>query len=599
MLEKIVAGLVGHQDLLAGLSLGHERKMGIEKDLKVAGFDIKAEKFAFASFVIALAIGTYAFACFLLVSGWQDFLFAACVFLLSFAAAFFAALRAPAHLAAKARQEIEADLPLVIGHISVAIALKLPFERLMEEIASAGYSCSRIFGMALGGVRSGESVSFALSQQAAGLGSTQFSRFVSVLLSIYEQGGEAAHLEMLAEEMGHRQLSLVREFGSKAVFGGLLFVTGACVLPAFFMIYGTLLGALDGLGAQKVGAVQMFAAFVLVFPVLDIALLAFISSQAPPALHFRKKLWQEKGKAFGEPGNDAGFIAFGRVFSSQQLVVPCMVLAAVFAAMSVFAWQAAIFAVAFAAIPFAANLYLEYIEEKRIARIEEALPDALSIAAGMQKGTGIEKIAQAAEKFSHGPLSVEFGHLRRQIVAGVPVQDALSQLSCRSSSQLVGRCASLLMLGHKSGHDMRAALRKVAQDIYGLFGLIRERNAATLVQKYTVIAGSTLLVPLVIGLVIGMTGSIAKLSAGGPFGALQWQQEQAYLKQNADKQALQKLDTIEANKFISAAYVAIFSAMAAAFVAFLEGRPRQAIVYALFQVPLSVAVLLAASGLVI
>ena len=578
LLEKALKTFESHQQQLPQVAVSAQRKERMESDFKSAGFGISAEKFAFAALCASIAISFYASAVLCLIFSDIGIANAACVFLILAALCFLLLLRLPSHAALIARQQAEADLPMVARHAAIAISIKMPFEKVVEELGNAGYNSSKYFHDAQMRMAAGQGVQSALAAPAMALKSRQFTRFVSALSAAYEQGGDTTQLYLLADEFGLGLLAKIRDFGSKAVFTSLVFVACACMLPAFFMIYGTVAASLLQYGNGP-GQSQIWAAFLLGFPSIDIAILWFLSSQTPPALQFRGSRAEKPLHGTGAWAQNKPETFLGIMPGSRELLAACVALAALFCLAGLFAWQFFIVAAFCASLPTILQSYCDFKKESRIKSVEEGLADCLSMAASVQKGANIEKIASAVAKFGTGSLAVEFEWVKRQIGAGIAPPAALSQMSQRTDSLLLKRAVALLLLGYRSGADMRLALRKAAEDLYSVFGLVRERQGATLVQKYTILAGAFFLVPFIIGVVVGMALVISGFS-----------QQQAV---EGGQQA-----TLGQISQAAVAYIIIFAVIASVFAAQMEGDAKKAVLYAMAAVPVSMLVFALSSGFV-
>ncbi|MEM2963208.1 MAG: type II secretion system F family protein, partial [Candidatus Anstonellales archaeon] len=108
----------------------------------------------------------------------------------------------------------------------------------------------------------------------------------------------------------------------------------------------------------------------------------------------------------------------------------------------------------------------------------------------------------------YGELSKEFSAASNQIRAGMSVSSALSDMAERNSSKLLERVNFLMLHGYKSGGEVRRALREGAENVFLFLSLLRERASLLAVQKYTIIIGGGVLVPLILGSVLSMANSL-------------------------------------------------------------------------------------------
>ncbi len=559
-----IAGMIGLSAYFPRIGISKERKERIENDFARGGAKIIAERYmalgialSFATSIV-LSIATYA------ALSLKEIPMLFFLFVVIFAICVLGFLSFPKMFFERNRKIMESDLPLAIRHAGIAISIRLPFEKVILELGEAGYGCSEIFGRAGNAIKSGQTVQKALLGEAALAGSRKLTRFASSIISIYEEGGEPVTLFMLADEYARDNISSLKEFAQKAVFGGLVFVTAACVIPSFYMIYGIIAGAMP-LGFEQPSAFSAWAAFLVLFPIIDLAILLGVTSGTPPSLNLRKD--NQESNSRGREIKVAGITVSQtsvQIASGAGFVLFLMLGAL----NSLFFGFAALFAV----VPFAYMMLLEFEEEKKTAELEAGIGDALVMASTAPKGAPIEKIALTIASFATGPIAQEFGIVKNQIASGVSPKSALSNVAQRTDSLLIHRCISLMLLGYKSGADMRVALRKVAEDVYSTFDQLRERKNAIAMQKYTLLAGSALLVPLVMGIAIGMSKVIGKSGVAGSGASIDMMGP-------------------------SAAYIIIFALLSAIYSATLEGNSKKAVIYFLLAGPLALLVLILSSGM--
>ncbi|HQT44617.1 MAG TPA: type II secretion system F family protein, partial [Candidatus Micrarchaeota archaeon] len=317
---------------MPGTNLSKQRKEKIETCFSGAGARVNAEKYMtfgmVASFAIAFVVSI---ALYIGISA-KDMILLPVFFIVVFALSTLGLLNLPALLFENSRRAMEADLPLAIRHAGIAISIHLPFEKVVEEIGEAGYGCSKSFKRAKNAMASGQTLQHALLGEAALARSRKLSRFVSSIISLYEEGGEPVSLYMLADEYSKDNIAVLKEFAQKAVFGGLVFVAAACIVPAFYMIYGVISSAMP-LGFDPPGALSAWACFLILFPLVDLGIMGFIAVSTPPSLNLRqgadgKNAAKKQGIAIAGYKisqaslfiiSIAGFIVFGALGFSNSL----------------------------------------------------------------------------------------------------------------------------------------------------------------------------------------------------------------------------------------------------------------------------------------
>ncbi len=214
-----------------------------------------------------------------------------------------------------------------------------------------------------------------------------------------------------------------------------------------------------------------------------------------------------------------------------------------------------------------------YFWASRQRKIDEELPQALYRAAS----NPFIPLEDLVEDLANGntPLTQEFSKVARQVKNEIPVDQALEGLAKSNNSKLLKRAVSLLLQGYRTGADMSQALRETAEEISGIAEVMREQAASTTIEKYTLLLAGGVIVPIVLGSLISLVGSLdfAGLSELG-FVSTKGLFENALLG--------------------SQIYIAEYAVLASIFVAYQENSPEKAVVYITVLVPLSMALFLLA-----
>jgi hypothetical protein len=227
------------------------------------------------------------------------------------------------------------------------------------------------------------------------------------------------------------------------------------------------------------------------------------------------------------------------------------------------------------------SLYHLYLFEHRTQQKEALIPDALLQAALFPENTDIVSIMRYLSRAEYGLLSEEFAQTCSEIEKGTPVHTALENMKERNNSKIIDRACSLLLHGYESGTAMHALFQEAADDLLETNALIRERGAALTIEKYTLLFAGGLIVPSILGLIVGMVNGFAFIGGSDlDFGL-----------------------PIETRKELLAAallgnqvYIVEYALIAAFFLAHQEGDRKKVLVYAGFLLPASLMAYTLARG---
>jgi len=230
-----------------------------------------------------------------------------------------------------------------------------------------------------------------------------------------------------------------------------------------------------------------------------------------------------------------------------------------------------LFAAFFSTTTLAYFLELYFFEKSKREK-ESAVPDMLLQASAFPKGLAIEKMLLFFSNAEFGKLGKEFETALSEIRKGTEFPEAMGNIKKRCKSGIIGRAVGLIVRGYESGSDLGDVFRHSAEDFFETNSLLRERNAALIIEKYTLLFAGGLIVPAVLGLLIGMVSGI-------DFSGLQ-ELELGIAEES-------KTGLLETIVFANQIYIAEYAVIAGIFLASQEGNPKKALLYAMLLLPVS------------
>jgi hypothetical protein len=242
---------------------------------------------------------------------------------------------------------------------------------------------------------------------------------------------------------------------------------------------------------------------------------AALRSRFPFMGRLLMRYWPERIRYYREVCEAVGFFAFADDWVLVSSIAAVVALVASFPVLTGLS-DAAIVSALPVAVGVGVGFVLLYLPvftfEKRRDEIETNLPDALFQAASNPPRTHIVELLSGLVSIGYGPLSDELAVTVTEIEKGASVKDALEHLSARNHSKVVDRACYLLIRAQEQGVDIVDALAALATDIKETKYLLRERAASLQLQKITLLASGGALVPLILGLVVGLATAMGRFS---------------------------------------------------------------------------------------
>lgn len=226
--------------------------------------------------------------------------------------------------------------------------------------------------------------------------------------------------------------------------------------------------------------------------------------------------------------------------------------------------------------------YGEYSLERRRSEIDYFLPSALFQLSSFPPSTPMEKLFECVARGNFGALSEEFDLALRQLNAGHSVKKTLEGIKARNSSLLLSRSCDLLLEHYRSGAKGSSEMfRDVAEDVYSLQEIVRETSSSLSLQKYTLLAGGSVLVPLLLALLFNISSSLEQGFSRDLLGF-------------APNPGLQETILLSTEL-----YLGIFALVSGVFIARMEEKPAKALLYFVFMCLVSLALFNIVRGAII
>ncbi len=479
--------------------------------------------------------------------------------------------RLPMKFAKSRAMRIESDLPIAIRSIGIQINMKVPFESALKNVADSNYQCSYEFKKVVNMVEGGATIPDSLRQMADRVDSQIVKKLIVQLIHVYLEGLDGSELKHSADELINSQRFRFKEFSAKLNFMSLMFIAVSAIAPTMYLAYVVVAGLyLDSPTSPS----DIWFIFIFVFPVVEILLIFYIKYSTPSVLTnvseplFSKREILMLNEELRNLGLDVKFKDFIIAVSVVSSVVA--ISAAVFFS---------IYCLLILFIPVIVYLVLLWFIERRSNEIEQYLPDALLYAATLEFGIPMEKIIQNIGDSGYHSLSKEFKKAERQIKIGINPIHALLNMKDRNHSILLDRVISLLIQCYKTGKDVHHAIKETAEDIFELNMLTKEQASSLSLQKYTILVGGCIMVPIILSVILGIISGIQP--PGQDATSLEF--KNAVL--SASFEAVQ-------------AYLVIYVLLASIFIAFQEGRLRTFIGYFILFLPITLFIFNVARDLV-
>ncbi|MBT4870531.1 MAG: hypothetical protein HON47_03090 [Candidatus Diapherotrites archaeon] len=292
---------------------------------------------------------------------------------------------------------------------------------------------------------------------------------------------------------------------------------------------------------------------------------------------FEDKLFLNKSKT----KNIDTFIQYS-IVEGIILMISTMV---VFATMFNFGEENLLIGIVAFFIPFLLNyIYQDVLFEKRKRKREDLLPDLLLEGSVFCDQKSLLKTIHSFSKQEIQLLNEDFKRVYLEIKNGASIEEALEHNKTLNKSESYNRVIDLLLGSYSSGGCISSLLRELAEDLMESKAIIKERQAVMLITKYTLLLSAGIIVPAILGTVIGLvTGLGFETTKDVGIGL----------------SLVERKELFEIAVLGTTIYILEYSVLSSFFLALQEGNKKQFWIYLLILVPCATVAFVFAQGLLI
>ncbi len=213
--------------------------------------------------------------------------------------------------------------------------------------------------------------------------------------------------------------------------------------------------------------------------------------------------------------------------------------------------------------------FLRKINEPK--KMENEIVDALLQASTYPNECSIEEIIR---KIATGDnlISRELKIAEQEMEKGASLEESMQGLEKRNKGKNVRLLAKLFLQAHRNKADNSMLFRNAAEDLMEKRILEDEKNIALMAQKYTLLIGGAIIVPLVLSMLVSL---MADFDFEG-------------LKEFYSAGSLDKKELLEMVKLANLIYIGEYSIIASVFLAKQENNMKKAFIYFLAILPVSI-----------
>jgi len=221
---------------------------------------------------------------------------------------------------------------------------------------------------------------------------------------------------------------------------------------------------------------------------------------------------------------------------------------------------------------FALYLFEDILFEFRKRQKEEILSDLILEASVFCDESSMEQTIKKIAQADFDLVSTDFRRAYTEIKNGSSIENSLERIKELNKNRAYSRVIDLFLQGYQSGARISDTLKETAEDLLETKAILKERQAVMIVTKYTLILSSGLIVPAVLGLIVGLVTGLNFYSMG-----------EIGLGVNIEtRKALFEMAILG-----TTLYIFEYSLLSSFFLALQEGNKKNFWIYALILTPVS------------
>lgn len=154
---------------------------------------------------------------------------------------------------------------------------------------------------------------------------------------------------------------------------------------------------------------------------------------------------------------------------------------------------------------FLASVYalLMVMANKRVALIEELLPDFLSIiSSNIRSGLTYDRALLLSARKEFGPLAREVDRAAKEAISGKSLPEALMGMTTRVRSESFAKTIRLIVEGIRSGGKLAELLEATSQDLRRFSSVRKDVTATVMVYQLFMLAAAALAGPLLYAVMV-------------------------------------------------------------------------------------------------